>query len=156
MKNNLYFRRRFDSESISCSVLGDSLRPHGLQPIGLHHPQNSPGRNIGVGSHALLQGTKPRSPTLQADSLQSEAPGKPVEIQVLMKLLERLVVCSQLPQLWCSFRELLPPPRGQGSTENSFQSPRSILALTTGWAWRLLQKLLFAARASFVAIGGEE
>ena len=36
---------------------------------------------------------EPRSPILQADSLQSELPGKPVEIYVLMKLLERLDVC---------------------------------------------------------------
>ena len=50
----------------SSSVLGDSL-----------------GKSTGVGCHALLQGifptqTKPRSPTLQADSLPSELPGKPI------------------------------------------------------------------------------
>ena len=32
----------------------DSLRPHGL-----YGPWNSPGRNTGVGSHYLLQGTFP-------------------------------------------------------------------------------------------------
>jgi len=42
-----------------------------------------PGKNTGVGCHALLQGIsliqagiKPRSPTLQADSLPFELPGK--------------------------------------------------------------------------------
>ena len=30
-----------------------------------------------MGCHALLQGTEPRSPTLQVDSLLSEPPGKP-------------------------------------------------------------------------------
>ena len=35
-------------------------------------------KNIGVGSHSLLQGIEPKSPTLQADSLPSEPPRKPI------------------------------------------------------------------------------
>ena len=42
--------------SISCSVVSDSLRPHGLQPSRLLCPWDSPGKNTGVGCHALLQG----------------------------------------------------------------------------------------------------
>ena len=37
--------------SESCSVISNSLRPHGL-----YSSWNSPGRNTGVGSHSLLQG----------------------------------------------------------------------------------------------------
>ena len=43
---------------------------------------DSPGKNTGVGCHALLRGNlpdpgiKPRSPALQEDSLPSEPPGK--------------------------------------------------------------------------------
>ena len=37
-------------QSESCSVVSDSLRPHGL-----YSPWNSPGQNTGVGSHSLLQ-----------------------------------------------------------------------------------------------------
>ena len=66
-------------ESESCSVMSDSLRPRGL-----YSPWNFPGQNTGVGSLSLLQGifptqesNKPRSPTLQADSLPAEPPGKP-------------------------------------------------------------------------------
>ena len=44
----------FESESESCSVMSDSLWPHGL-----YSPQNSPGQNTGVGSLSLLQGTFP-------------------------------------------------------------------------------------------------
>ena len=49
---------------------------------GLQSPWNSPGQNTGVGSRSLLQGIfptgiKPRSPTLQADSLPDEPQGKP-------------------------------------------------------------------------------
>ena len=38
------------SESESCSVVSNSLQPHGL-----YSPWNSPGKNTGVGSHSLLQ-----------------------------------------------------------------------------------------------------
>ena len=54
------------SESESCSVMSDCLRPHGL-----YSPWNSPGQNTGVSSLSLLQGIfptagfEPRSPTLQ-------------------------------------------------------------------------------------------
>ena len=60
------------------SVVSDSLWPHGQ-----YSPWNSPGQNTGMGSLSLLQGIlpnpgiKPRSPTLQADSLPAEPQGKP-------------------------------------------------------------------------------
>ena len=38
------------------SVVSDSVRPHGLQPSRLLCPWDSPGKNTGVGCHALLQG----------------------------------------------------------------------------------------------------
>ena len=41
---------------VTCSVMSDSLRPHGLPPSWLLCPQNSPGKNTGVGCHVLLQG----------------------------------------------------------------------------------------------------
>ena len=43
-------------ESVSRSVVSDSLRPHGLQPNRLLCPRNFPGENTGVGCHFLLQG----------------------------------------------------------------------------------------------------
>ena len=59
--------------------MSNSLRPHGLWPARLLCPWNSPGQNTGVGSRSLLQGIFPtRSLTLQADSLPSEPPGKPI------------------------------------------------------------------------------
>ena len=36
---------------VSCSVMSDSLRPHGLQLARLLCPWNSPGKNTGVGCH---------------------------------------------------------------------------------------------------------
>ena len=46
----------YDYVSDSRSVVSDSLRPHGLQPARLLCPWDSPGKNPGVGCHALLQG----------------------------------------------------------------------------------------------------
>ena len=43
-------------ESVSCSVVPDSLQPRGLQPARLLCPWDSPGKNTGVGCHFLLQG----------------------------------------------------------------------------------------------------
>ena len=37
------------------SVVSESLRPHGLQPAMVLCPWDSPGKNTGVGCHALLQ-----------------------------------------------------------------------------------------------------
>ena len=45
---------RGKNESESCSVVSNSLRPHGL-----YSPRNSPGQNTGVGSLSLLQGIFP-------------------------------------------------------------------------------------------------
>ena len=41
---------RGESESVNCSVVSDSLWPHGL-----YSPWNSPGQNTGVGSLCLIQ-----------------------------------------------------------------------------------------------------
>ena len=60
-----------------------TLWPCGLQPTSLLSPWDSPGKNTGVGCHALLQGNlpypgiEPGSPALQAVSLLSKPPGKP-------------------------------------------------------------------------------
>ena len=64
----------------SCLTLCDHMD---CSPPGSFVHGDSPGENIKVGCHALLQGNlpspgiKPRSPALQADSLPSEPPGKP-------------------------------------------------------------------------------
>ena len=43
--------------SVSCSVVSNPLRPHGLQPTRLLCSWDSPGKNTGAGSHSLLQVT---------------------------------------------------------------------------------------------------
>ena len=50
----------------------------------MHFNVHSPGQNTGVDSLSLLQGIfQPRSPTLQADSLPAEPPGKPKNTEVV-------------------------------------------------------------------------
>ena len=70
----------------ACSVMSDSLWPHGLWPTRFLCPWDFPGKNTGVGCHALLQGfflTQGSNSSLlnflhwQAGSLPLEPPGKP-------------------------------------------------------------------------------
>ena len=41
---------------VSCSVMFNSLQPHGLQPTRLLGSWDSPSKNTGVGRHSLLRG----------------------------------------------------------------------------------------------------
>ena len=73
-------------ESVSCSVMFDSLWHHGLYPTRVLYPWNSPGMNTGVGCHSLLQGifltqgSNLGFPHKQADSLLSEPPRKHIYV----------------------------------------------------------------------------
>ena len=67
------------------TVLSDSMRPYGLWPARILCPWVSPGKNTGMGCHALLQGifpTQESNPHLlrllhwQAGSLPLAPPGK--------------------------------------------------------------------------------
>ena len=64
--------------------MSNSLQPHGLQSTSLLYPWFSPGKNTGVGFHALLQGifltqvSNPGLPHLQVGSLPLTPPGKPL------------------------------------------------------------------------------
>ena len=71
---------RMSKWSESLSVLSNSLRPH--VHVTIYSPWNSLGQNTRMGNCSFLQGNlpnpgiKPRSPTLQVNSLQGEPPGK--------------------------------------------------------------------------------
>ena len=95
-----YAIRKVKSES--CSVVSDSLQPHGL-----YRPWNSPGQNTGVGSRSLLQGglpnlgLEPRSPTLQVDSLPGEPRNTGVGSLSLLQPLEVGYLPSQSHIVCC-------------------------------------------------------
>ena len=66
------------SESESCSVVFNSLQPHGL-----YSPWNSPGQNTGVVAFPFSRdlpnpGIELGSPEFQAESLPAELLGKPL------------------------------------------------------------------------------
>ena len=74
-----------------CSVVSDSLQPHGLQPTRLLCPWNFPGKNTAVDCHFFLQEFFPTqrsipSPALTGRFFATEPPGK--EISTL-KSIER-------------------------------------------------------------------
>ena len=55
-KNRFYIFKQLEKQKCSCSVMSDSLQPHGLYPARLLHPWDFPGKNSVVGCHFLLQG----------------------------------------------------------------------------------------------------
>ena len=59
-------------ESVSHSFVSNSLQPHGLYSTRLLCPWASPGKNTGVGCHALLQRNLPNS-AIEPRSLMSPA-----------------------------------------------------------------------------------
>ena len=90
-------------ESVSRSVVSDSLQPHGLQPARLLCPWNSqPTPWSGLPCPPPGDLLNPRLPHLQADSLSSEPPGKlwsPFyckELKLIEKLSSRPEVTQQL------------------------------------------------------------
>ena len=90
-----------------------------------YSPWNSPGQNTRVGSLSLLQGivptqgSKPRSPTLQSDSLPAEPQGKPKNTGVgSLSLLQGVLPThrSNLDLLHC--RRILHQPNYKGSPQS--------------------------------------
>ena len=65
--------------------MSNSLRPHRRQPVRLHRPWDSPGKNTGLGCHFLLQCMKVKSesevvqscPTLR-DPMDCSPPGSSI------------------------------------------------------------------------------
>ena len=68
---------------VSHSVVFSSLGPHGLQPIRLFCPRNSPGKNTGGWSHSFSRGSSwPRDWSwvswIAGNSLSPEPPGEAI------------------------------------------------------------------------------
>ena len=102
---------------LNCSVMSDSLQPHGLWLPRLLCPWNFPGKSTGVSCHFLLQRIFPTqefSPRLlhhlhwQADS-SLELPGKPLPSSTYYKC-TFLYYCSlNLSVLTFSWGTFFPP-----------------------------------------------
>ena len=58
--------------------MSNSLRPYGLEPTRLLCPSDSPGKNTGVGCHALLQGIFPTQGSNPGNISQVSCTGRQV------------------------------------------------------------------------------
>ena len=89
--------------SVSSSVMSDSLQLYGLQPTRLLYPWGFPRQEYWSGlprpspGDLPSPGIKPWSPTLQADSLPSEPPGKPGEKRNRKYQFSSKVICQNIP-----------------------------------------------------------
>ena len=106
---------------LSCSVVPDSFRPHGLQPTrllcpwGFSRPKYWNGYPFPSPGDLPNPGIKPRSPTLQVDSLPAELPGKPsipLDASLIIQFyLLWLLHVSIIP--WCVYSDLACLPSSQ-------------------------------------------
>ena len=90
--------------------MSDSVWPHRWQPNRLPHPWDSPGKNIGVGCHFLLQRMKAKSenedtqscPTL-SDPMDCSLPGSSVHGIFQARVLEwgDITFSDRAIQSWC-------------------------------------------------------
>ena len=91
----------------SRSVASDSLRPHGLQPSrllcpwGFSRQEYWNGLPLPFPGDLPKSGTEPGSPALQADSLPSKPPGKPVLYIVYQLYLKKAIQFSSVQSLSC-------------------------------------------------------
>ena len=81
--------------------MSDSLRPHRQQPTRLRHPWDSPGKNIGVGCHFLLQCMKVKSESevtqlclTLSDPMDCRLPGSSVHGIFQARVLEWVAIKS--------------------------------------------------------------
>ena len=102
-----------------CAVLSHVqlfVTPVDCSPPGSSVHRDSPGKNTGVGCHALLQGNLPWSPALQMGSLLSEPPGKPSNPGVgSLSLLQGIFLTQELNQGLLHCRQILYQLSYQGS-----------------------------------------
>ena len=91
-----------ESESVSCLVMCDSLRPHRLQPTRLFCLWNSPKQEYQSGlpfpspGDLPYPGIEPTSPALQADSLPSCHQGSPCSGYTALLLKMFLIIKREL------------------------------------------------------------
>ena len=110
---------------LSCSVMADSLPPHGLWPARLLCPWGFSRQEYWSGlpcppPGALPNpGIEPRSPTLQADSLPTEPPGRPKQTGLgSLSLLQEIIPTQELNRGLLPCRQILYQLSYQGSPLN--------------------------------------
>ena len=92
-----------EDESVSCSVMSNSLWPHGLEPTRLLCPWDSPGKNTGVSCHILLQCMKVKSESevsqscsTLSDPMDCSLPGSSVHGIFQARVLEGVAIAFSI------------------------------------------------------------
>ena len=100
--------------TLGCSVMNDSLWPHGPYPTSLLRPRGLSRQDYWSGFPCPLPGDLPnpgielRSPALQADSLPSEPPGKPMNTgAVSLSLLQGIFPTQESNRYLLHCRQIL-------------------------------------------------
>ena len=115
---------------LSHSVMSNSLQPHGLElqallSEGFSRQEYWSELPCPPPDSLLIQWIKPRSPTLQANSLPSEPPGKPKNTGVgSLSLLPGIFPTQESNQGLLHYRQILYQLRYQGSPMNSVILPK--------------------------------
>ena len=135
---------------LCCAVLSlsaDSLQPHGLQPTrhlcpwGFSRQEDWSGLPCPSPGHLPNAGIEPRSPTLQADSLPAEPPGKPKNTGVgSLPFLQGIFLIQKLNQGLLHCRRILYQLSYQGSPYKEHVPPqilgcgrRKVIDMCLGW-----------------------
>ena len=95
--------------------MSDSVRPHRWQPTRLPYPQDSPGKNIGVGCHFLLQCMKVKNesevaqscPTL-SDPMDCSLPVSSIHGIFQARVLEWVAIAFSCCSLWSGKKSDMP------------------------------------------------
>ena len=129
------------------SVVSASLWPCGLQPTRLLCPWDSPGKNTGVGCHALLQGIFPSQGSnlwilclLHCRWITTESPEKPQEDNILSyKLIIELNKIYQI-DFTCSFLLLMWLP----------ENTKLHMCLTLYYCWTALNYVFRDSKSMYI------
>ena len=96
---------------LSCLVVSDSMQPHGLQPARLLCPWGFCRQVYWSGlplGNLPNSGIEPRSPSLQANYLPFESPGKPMNTRVCsLSLLQGIFLAQESNQGLQHCRQIL-------------------------------------------------
>ena len=104
-----------EGETESCSVMSNSLRPHGPQFMEFSRPEYWRGQTFLSPVDLPNPGIKPRSPTLQADSLPAEPQGEPNTGVGSLPLHQQIFPTQELNQVLLHCRRILYPLSHKGS-----------------------------------------
>ena len=136
-----------ESNSVSYTVMSDSLRPHGLLPTRLLCPWDSPGKGTGMGCQSHLQGNlpdpgmEPGSPALQVDSSPLSHQGSQNTGVGSLSLLQWIFPTQEPNQVSCIAGEFSPSEPPGSPRVHYIKVSSDVSHGPQGWERELLRHL---------------